>query len=504
MKITRLIYPAAAGIMLSLLPTGCSLQYDPEDTYSDITEGVTEEAEEVVFKDKAAVESYMTAMYKKITDQQEHWYLDQLLIADCHSDNAYVGTTGAEVVPYEDNSIEGSNSVIARDWSRFLEDAAVATKMIQNLDKVQDGSLSQQEQNRYSAQARIFRAMIWFDMVRLWGSIPVITVSAGNITADNVDEMYEAYFPEQNTIEEAYAAIEADLLFAEQWAPDVTTDKTLFSKGVAHAYLAKIYAEKTLRNYDKVIEYANKCAADGYDLVDDFSTLWATPAPGYEPVRDTKESILEGHFYTGSGNWCTWMFGAPVDNPSNNFTWAKWVTPSRDLTRLFEQNGDTKRYDETVAWYGCTWSNYYPADNYAFMNKCRSSYSSIIKCRYADILLLKAEALIMKGDLAGGADIIDRIRQRAGIAKLTADKKSSQQALLNAYLDERRMELALEGQRWFDLCRLDKVEEVMNAVYAKDSGRHAQRSPYNQFSYLLPIPQGAIDQNSNLVQNPGY
>ena len=72
MRIKRLIYPAAAVIMLSLLPTGCSLQYDPEDTYSDITEGITEEAEEVVFKDKAAVESYMTAMYKKITDQQEH------------------------------------------------------------------------------------------------------------------------------------------------------------------------------------------------------------------------------------------------------------------------------------------------------------------------------------------------------------------------------------------------------------------------------------------------
>lgn len=298
MKIKRLIYPAAAVMFMSLLPTGCSLQHDPEDTYSDVTEGVTEEAEEVVFKDKAAVESYMTSMYKKITDRQEHWYLDQLLIADCHSDNAYVGTTGAEVVPYEDNSIEGSNSVIARDWSRFLEDAAVATKMIQNLDKVQDGSLSEAEQNRYSAQARIFRAMIWFDMVRLWGSIPVITVSAGNITADNVDEMYGAYFPQQNTIEEAYAAIEADLLFAEQWAPDVTSDKTLFSKGVAHAYLAKVYAEKTLRNYDKVIEYADKCAADGYDLVDDFSVLWAAPAPGFEPVRDTKESILEGHFFT--------------------------------------------------------------------------------------------------------------------------------------------------------------------------------------------------------------
>lgn len=76
--------------------------------------------------------------------------------------------------------------------------------------------------------------------------------------------------------------------------------------------------------------------------------------------------------------------------------------------------------------------------------------------------------------------------------------------MINALLDERRMELAMEGQRWFDLCRLDKVEEVMNAVYSKDSGRHAQRSPFTEFSYKMPIPQSAIDQNDNLVQNPGY
>lgn len=505
MKIKNILYPAATGLCLALLSTGCDLQHDPIDTYSDVTEGVTEDAEEIVFKTKSDVESYMTSLYKKITDQQEHWYLDQLMIADCHSDNAYVGTTGAEVVPYEDNSIEGSNSILARDWSRFLADAAQATKMIQNLDKVQDGSLSAAEQNTYAAQARIFRAMIWFDMARLWGAVPVITTSAGNITADNVEEMYPAYFPEQNTIEEAYAAIEADLLFAEQYAPDVvSSDKTLFTKGVAHAYLAKLYAEKPLRDYDKVIAYADKCAADGYDLVDDFSELWAAPAPAFEPVRNLKETILEGHFFTGAGSWVTWMYGAPVDDPSNSFTWAKWVTPSRDLTRLFNQNGDTKRYNESVAFYPCTWSNYYPADNYAFMYKCRSSYSSIIKCRYADILLLKAEALLMKGDLPGAAAIIDRIRTRAGIAKLSNDRKSSPEALLNAYLDERRMELCFEGQRWFDLCRLDKVEEVMNGIDRRDSGRHALRSPFNQFSYLLPIPQGAIDQNSNLVQNPGY
>ena len=102
------------------------------------------------------------------------------------------------------------------------------------------------------------------------------------------------------------------------------------------------------------------------------------------------------------------------------------------------------------------------------------------------------------------ADIIDRIRNRAGLGKLPQSTRSSKEALLQAYMDERRMELAFEGQRWYDLCRLNKVEEVMNAVYAKDSGRHAQENLFNENSYLLAIPQGAIDQNENLIQNPGY
>jgi len=66
------------------------------------------------------------------------------------------------------------------------------------------------------------------------------------------------------------------------------------------------------------------------------------------------------------------------------------------------------------------------------------------------------------------------------------------------------LELAMEGERWYDLCRNNKVEEVMNAVYGRDTGRLAQKKQFDANSYLLPIPQTALDQNANLVQNPGY
>ena len=76
--------------------------------------------------------------------------------------------------------------------------------------------------------------------------------------------------------------------------------------------------------------------------------------------------------------------------------------------------------------------------------------------------------------------------------------------MLDALLKERRMELAFEGQRWYDLVRLDKVESVMNALNVKDSGRRARLVNFTEDSYRLPIPLSVLQMNSNLVQNKGY
>lgn len=507
MKLKYIIGGFSLGLLLSV--SSCSLDYDPLDTYTDVTEGTTnEQGDKVVFKDKEAVESHLKTIYNQMRDRQEHWYMDLLLIAESHSDNAYAGTTGAEVVPYENNSIEGSNSVVERDWNRYLEDIGRANMLIVNVDNVKDNTFTTQKREQYKAEAKIFRAMVFFDMVRLWGSLPVVTIVPDDITSENLEEVYPQYFPSQKAEIEVYQQIEKDLLEALVYAPNnVSTDKTLFSKAVARTLLAKVYAEKPLRDYAKVIKYCDEVATDGFDLVEEFSDLFGMNAENTDAkARNTKESILEAQFFTGSGNWCTWMFGRDVVNWNNNFTWAKWVTPSRDLIKAYTDAGDQIRYKESVVYYKCSWSNYYPADNYPFMYKCRSAYSSIIKFRYADILLLKAEALIMKSspDLTGAANIIDRVRQRAGLTKLNSTVKANKESMEEALLKERRLELAFEGQRWFDLVRLDKVETVMNAVYVKDSGRKALVYPFNQNSYRLPIPQAAIDKNVNLKQNAGY
>ena len=209
MKLNHIYKSIACGVLLAMTATSCDLDYNPVDTYSDVTEGVNKTDEKPIFNSVQDVETSMVTLHKKFRDQQEHWYVDKLLIGDAHSDNAYAGTTGAEVVPYETNSIEGSNSVLKRDWDRFLGDIAVANRIIVGCDQLK--ALSESERGKYQSQAKIFRAMVMFDMVRLWGNFPVITTVGGDITEDNVEEMYPTYFPPQNTAEEAYAQIEKDL-----------------------------------------------------------------------------------------------------------------------------------------------------------------------------------------------------------------------------------------------------------------------------------------------------
>lgn len=504
----KYIFKIATCLSIVFFVTSCGLDYDPIGEYSEKTVGGEGQNKDslAIFKNKAEALSQYNSLYNTLRDRQEHWFTDVLLVSEAHSDNAYAGTDGAEVTPFEDNSLIATASTLERDWNRFLEDVAKANKLIIGLDELKDPALTATEREQWKAEAKIFRALIFFDMARFWGDFPVITAFAGDITSENIEEVYPAYFPEQSTEEEAYLQIVADLEEGLKYAPDNNpADKTKLSKSVARAMLAKVYAEKPLQDYSKVIDYANQLQADGFDLASDYEMLF-----GFDEVtkdctaRNTVEGILEIHYTAGAGNWATWMFGRNLYNYDEQFSWAKWCTPSRDLIRAFDAEGDVIRKNESIVYYTTTWSNYYPADDYPFMYKLRSSMNSIIKLRYADILLLKAEAMIMTGDLAGATTIINRVRNRVGLGNLTASETASKDAMINALLKERRLELAFEGQRWFDLCRLNKVEEVMNAVYAKDEGRLSQKKPFNPYSYRMPIPQNAMDMNDNLIQNPGY
>ncbi|MCM1378053.1 MAG: RagB/SusD family nutrient uptake outer membrane protein [Clostridium sp.] len=498
---------------VSAMIASCGLDYEPVSDYSDVTEGaIDNEVNEIIYQNRADAESALTALYEDFRGNQNSLQLDWLLIGDVHSDNAYAGTTGSEVVDPATNDLNGTTLCVNRDWDYYMLQAAKCTKFIEGVKAVGDNSLTEDEIQTMSAQAKILRAFIWFRMVRMWGNIPIITTVPKDITSDNIAESYESYFPPQNTEAEAYHYILEDLNDALKYAPEGTGDKTRFSKDVARALLAKVYAEKPVRDYAKVIQYVDELTARGFALCPEYGDLFNIDGPvkdGFTATplhTNTVESILEVHYPVGSGNFASWMYGRCLENWDNSFSWAKWITPSRDLLTAFDKVGDTKRKEQTVVYYECNWSNYYPSDNYAFMYKVRSGYSNIFFLRYDDVLLLKAEALINgeNVDLAAAAAIIDQIRSRAGVAKLSAAEKASKESLFKAYVNERRLELACEGERWFDLVRLNLVEEAMLAAQRSDSYRLPIAVPYTINSYLLPIPQNVLDTNPNVVQNPGY
>lgn len=499
MKANKSIY----AIMLATLLTGCSLDQNPISDPTELTQGVATDEQTAVLKDRQAALDQRIHLYELLRNRQEHWSLDMLLIGDSHSDNAYAGTTGAEVVPFETNSIDGSNTVLQRDWDRYQEDIAQSNVLVSGLrNLIEEGKVNATEGRQWQAEGRLFRAIAMFDMARLWGSFPVVTEIAKTITSKNIEEVWPTYFPPRTTPEECYAQIISDLEFAAANAPDFNgADRTVLSKTVALAMLAKVYAEKPVQDYNKVIEYANLVKlTPGLELEPDYATLWGYDEEKKDCVkRNTSEGILEVHYTTGNGNWETWMYGRQLDDWDFYFTWAKWITPSRDLISDFEKEGDEVRFNESVVYYECTWSNYYPAAHYPFMYKCRSSYQNRYKLRLADIILLQAEAYAHQGKNSEAASLVNEIRNRVGLAPVDASGD-----MIETVLHERRLELAFEGQRWFDLCRNGKVEKYMNAVYAKDSGRLPQKRLFDANSYLLPVPQKALDENVNLEQNPGY
>jgi hypothetical protein len=117
----------------------------------------------------------------------------------------------------------------------------------------------------------------------------------------------------------------------------------------------------------------------------------------------------------------------------------------------------------------------------------------------ADIILLKAEALNESGDVTGAAELVNQIRPRVQLPNTTAANQADMRLAIEK---ERRLELAFEGHRWFDLKRTGRAIEVMTNAIGSDGSAFGYVLSENNL--LWPIPQGELDINTKLTQNPGY
>lgn len=498
-------------IFIALLPmlavTSCDLDLFPETVYNEgnvkVDSGSGSESQ---YNTRTDMEGLRKAIYEDWTkDIQEKGYLDWLVYADCRADNAYGGNPGTgELMAIEANRQDGENKNVQRDWDWYLSQVSNCNNIIFNIDRIKeaDPAMTDAEWGEWKSEAYCWRAWNLFQMSQIWGDIPLVNSIPPAITADNIEEVYHEYYPSRTPRADVYRQIIEELEFAAENGPDVvSSNKNIFTKAFAHGMLARIYAEETCRDWTKVEEHCRAVEEMGFSLVPRYGDMWAYDDSG--AACNTSESIFEVTFTKSSGNWVWMMFHRNAYNPSDSYSWIKWITPSRDLIAAYEKEGDTERMNACICEDEATWSNYYPANKYKFMHKVPTNASSIILMRLGEIYLLHAEALAKTGNLKDAAEYVNKIRERAGLSGIPVP--STEEEAIDAILHERRLELAFEGFRFYDLLRhgFERVKAVHDAMPEKDI-YWQPRFPLTEETVLMPIPQTALDNNPSLEPNKGY
>lgn len=486
----------ACCLVFALCLNGCNNFLDevPKSEYTQI--GTGEENLKSKYASLSDAEAELQAAYESF--KNDIFQLENYLINDVQSDNCYVGGDGTNEESVDLLKLTSTNVKVGFVWGQYLSMASAATSVIENTKLMDAESISETNRTRLIAEAKFIRAWAYFDMVRLWGGLPMILKIIPTITANNINEIYPLLYPERTPEDEVYAQIISDLSEENtiKYLDSKKTGTFKATKGAAYGLLAKVLAtrgDKSARDYTQVIKYCDKTIGLGYQLVKNFDDLWKADN------KFTTESIFEVYYTTDAPNWAYWTILKEMDD--GTVTWRRYCTPTQDLLSKFDKVKDT-RYTASIIWKKAPYDVYYPSSNYPFSNKIREKNSNIILMRLADILLLKAEAMVEINKSAEAIDIVNKIRERAGLGAYSLDKNMSQNEARLAVENERQLELYMEAQRWYDLLRNNRMIEVMTKH--KDKNGKLLFPGLEAFRAKWPVPQTERDMNVHLTQNEGY
>lgn len=476
-------------LFVAILFDSCNKFLDVQPVSNGIATGSTDS---ITYKTASEIEAALAGVYSGF--KNEYFELDYFVNGDAQSDDAYAGADNPANFQIDDFKIDATNSNVSRDWAYLYSIIGNANSVINNVAGVPDPALTPERKLEILGEASFIRAFMYFQLVQQWGDVPLQLKEVKTISADLLPEIYSILFPPRSAAADVYKQIILDLETALANVKPTGTNKGFVTTGAVNAILAKVYATQDPHDWPKVLTYCNNVIAGGYSLLPDYHMLWDNLH------KNSPESIFEINYTGGStdGNWGASMF--------RGLDWKKFNIPSNDLVKAFDTEKDTVRKSASIIWIDVTgkWSDiHWPQTNYPFLNKWHNfeqgSDQNYIFIRLADILLLKAEALNETGDLAGAADLVNVIRSRAKLASTTAN---SQSAMRLAIEKERRLELAFEGVRWFDLKRTGRAIEVMNSAVGPNDVPLGYHLTQNRL--VFPIPQAELDKNTKLVQNPGY
>lgn len=510
------IFLYAAFLGLGFATVSCDLEKFPDTGYTEHNTSDPGNAETAITT-RDELKGQLDGMYSFMRGNQDFWYQFIVLI-ESRADNAYGCPGEVKTMTIEANRIDSDNEFPEKLWNQLMSGVNAANQVICYIDNVKenDPSLTDREYQEWLSEALCWRAYNWIVMMQLYAESPMLTEIPPAINADNVEEVYPLYFPARESFESMGAQIVKDIEeYACLNAPEVdVTNKFKITKGFAHGLMARFYSLKQFRNWSKVIEHCQAVEGMNYSLCPNYGDLWAyTEGDNGMAAQNTSESIFEVSWPNqNSGSWMWMMFHRNAYKPADSFTWAKWCTPSRNIARAYDAEGDTERKNASIIYDECTWNYQYQAENFAFMHKFPTNVTPVYVMRLAEIKLLHAEALANSNDPGGAADLVDQIRDRAKIAKLTAAQRASVEEMRKAVLHEQRLELAFEGFRWLDLMRYgddySKIKEISDGVNVRGSESYdayfQPRRALTDNHVILPIPTKVMNTNPNLGQNLGY
>lgn len=470
---------------------------------------ISEESTANAYQRASQIEAALTGAYESFQSDAYVW--NNIMFQDIRSDNHYAGGDNPSIFEIDLLNISPTNDKVYQSWSNIYNAILKANLVIDRISEVDDQALTNERRNQIIGEAYFLRAYHYYNLVNLFGAVPLILEETNSAAPEDVN------LP-RTPVNRVFDQIIADCDMAASLLPDVygndnSINKARATSGAANALAAKACAQRPSHNYEKALEYIAKVEQSeaNYRLLDNYNHLF--DGNHYNNV----ESIIEIQYLgADEGNWGPQLLLPPSISGDS---WRKFVTPSQDLVKAFDAEGDEIRKNTTVLFENVSWIDEYwsveeptnsnPKPNrVAFGYKWKnamgwSSTDRLYILRYADIVLLKAEALNETGKTQKAISEVNKIRKRVQLDPLSDDKTSSKEKLRLAILNERRLELAQEAQRWDDLVRFNMAVSTMENLVEIDL-RTNTAVDYNmtEAKILLPIPQQEIDRNKNLEPNP--
>ena len=477
--------------------SSCSDFLDREPWDSIDTSTSMKEADDAI----AAVNgAYQPLQWAKLYNMRI-WTLD--IVAGNSIVGAGGGTDGIETTDLSNFITTTDNAGVVDVW-RGPSPGILRCNFV--LKNVKDMSIDETLKNRCLGEAYFLRANYYFILVRLFGGVPLLTEPQSS--DDNLK-------PKRASKEQVYNLIVEDLTNAIKLLPVKSSysasDLGRASRDAAIGMLAKVYL--TLgTNYERVVSLCDSVSALGYSLNADYSD-------NFNPEKKNgSESLFEVQYY-GKTNYDFWSnenqasWLSAFTGPRNSDMVAGgygWNQPTAEFVSQYEE-GDLRK-DKTILYLGCPafeglqYQSNYSTTGYnlrkflvskSISMDFNTSPANFVVLRYADVLLMKAEALNELGRTTDSEVPLYEVRKRAGLTNRADIEGLTQDLMRDKIIHERRMELAFEGDRWFDLVRLKNN-------YALTFLRSIGKKNAAEKHLLFPIPQKEIEANENLAQNPGY